>query len=353
MKYLFKYYKKIKVALIILVCLIFQIGNIFSQQNVQPEILTNYSVINMVKKGLGANIILLKIKQSNSNFDVSTEALVFLKDSKVQDEIIVLMIEKNTQNSNGNVAVQAIFNQNNTAQNINKSQPSNTLSKINNGNKKNSNEVQNIIDNLNGSGIYYFDEETKNYIPVDPTVVSGSEMKANVGAYFGMGSAVSKSFIDGKEANIQVRYTRRPIFYFYFDSSSTSLNNSNNKSGQVANNYMDQIYNYGNQKNSKAFTPNDFKFIQLDISRNSRYFKGGKIGLAGATSRISSGYFHTFKYDRLSPNLFKVYFVDDLDKVGQFCFLYAGNTSNNNGGFSNNKTEIKVFDFGTTWTKRK
>jgi len=313
----------------------------------------------MAKKGLSSKLIILKINQTLCNFDVSTDALIFLKDAKVGEDIIISMVEKSSKSLN-NVAINTASTDPQNGK-MNSVQPAsqNNQSVPNNFNARNKNvsiQAQGIIDSLNGSGIYFFDDELKNYVHVDPTVVSGTQSKANAGVYFGVGGAmVSKSFIDGKEANIQITSTRRPVFYFYFDSSSTSLNNSNNKAGQQPNNYLEVIYGYGNQLNSKAFTPNDFKLIKLDIDKNSRYFKGGKMAIGGASSRISSGYFQSFKYERLSSNLFKVYFLEDLDKLGEFCFLYAGNASNNNNGagFQNLQTEVKVFDFGINWKKKR
>lgn len=347
---------KTKCIIYILSLYLFGRTEIHAQQ-VTPEVLNNYSIISMAKKGLGTNIILLKIKQANENFDVSTDALVFLKENKINDDVILAMIEKSSQgaytNSNSNFG--STPNKSNSQKSLVKTPIQ--IQSQNAGNstvKKDSQLAAGIIENLNGSGLYYYDDDERTYTPVDPTVVSGSQGKMNAGAYLGFGAAmVSKSFIDGKEANLQITNTRKPTFYFYFDEASTSLNNSNNKVGSKQENLVDQIYGYGNQQNSKAFTPNDFKLIQLDLKRNSRFFKGGKESLGGSTSRISSTYFTTFKYERLSSNLFRIYFPDELDKNGEYCFLYAGNASNNNGpGSSNNKTEIKVFDFGTKSKKR-
>lgn len=339
-------------VIITTLCLFIFLG--LSAQGTQ-EVLTNYSILGMAKKGLGNNIILLKIKNSKGNYDTSSEALVYLKENKISDDVIVAIMEKSNLSESQNLNATTTNTKNNQVRSSTKTSiqgQSQTAANI--SGKKDSPLAMSIIENLSGSGLYYYDDEEKTYTMVDPTVVSGTQGKLNAGAYFGIGGgSVSKSFIDGKEANLQISNTRKPTFYFYFDEASTSLNNSNNKAGQTPDNYVDKIYGYGNQQNSKAFSPNDFKLIQLDIKKNSRYFKGGKMGLTGSSSRISSGYFETFKYERLSANLFRIYFPEDLSKNGEFCFLYAGNTSNNNQlGFENNKTEIKVFDFGTNVKKR-
>src|SRR5437868_7632938 len=68
----------------------------FAQQ--KEEVLTNASVINLYKKGLSASIILSKIKTSKSNFDVSTNGLINLKEEKIPDEIVNAMVDMSGSN---------------------------------------------------------------------------------------------------------------------------------------------------------------------------------------------------------------------------------------------------------------
>ena len=58
------------------------------------EILDNSSVVRMVKAGLAADIILLKIEQSPTRFDVTTDALIALKSENVPDPVIKAMLLK-------------------------------------------------------------------------------------------------------------------------------------------------------------------------------------------------------------------------------------------------------------------
>lgn len=58
------------------------------------EILTNATIIEMSKVGLGREIILKKINDSKNSFDVSTGALIELKKANVPDEVIAIMFEK-------------------------------------------------------------------------------------------------------------------------------------------------------------------------------------------------------------------------------------------------------------------
>lgn len=64
----------------------------------QSETLTNDEVILMTKAGLSRDLIVRKISDSKSNFDVTAQALIELKKSGVSDEAIALMLER--QNAN-------------------------------------------------------------------------------------------------------------------------------------------------------------------------------------------------------------------------------------------------------------
>jgi len=56
------------------------------------EVMTNDSVISMVKAGLPDSVIIAKIRASERKFDTSTDGLVKLKAAKVSDSVIEAMI---------------------------------------------------------------------------------------------------------------------------------------------------------------------------------------------------------------------------------------------------------------------
>src|SRR3982751_5367412 len=60
----------------------------------QVEVLTNASIVEMSKAGLGREIILQKIKVTPDKFDISTESLIELKKAGVADDVIALMIAR-------------------------------------------------------------------------------------------------------------------------------------------------------------------------------------------------------------------------------------------------------------------
>ncbi len=59
----------------------------------QKEVLTNADVIGMSKAGLSSDVILTKIRTSETKFDTTTKSLIELKNETVDDKIISAIIE--------------------------------------------------------------------------------------------------------------------------------------------------------------------------------------------------------------------------------------------------------------------
>lgn len=73
------------------------------------ETLTNRDIIDMVKAGLGANLVTTKIASSETVFDMSPRAMIELKNSNVPDQIIELMLQefmKNQKKMRARIAVE-------------------------------------------------------------------------------------------------------------------------------------------------------------------------------------------------------------------------------------------------------
>lgn len=64
-----------------------------AQKNIKKEeIITNATIVKMVKAKLGDTIILSKIKSGKTDFDLSTDAIVKLKELRVSDKVIEAMM---------------------------------------------------------------------------------------------------------------------------------------------------------------------------------------------------------------------------------------------------------------------
>lgn len=69
----------------------------------QEEVLNEHSIIDMKKAGLSDKVISKKIALSKTNFNLSTDILILLKERDISDNIIQQMILKKEQSSKPNV----------------------------------------------------------------------------------------------------------------------------------------------------------------------------------------------------------------------------------------------------------
>jgi hypothetical protein len=68
------------------------LGPLALSQSRAQDVMTNETVIGMVKAGLPDSVIIAKIRSSERKFDTSTDGLVKLKSAKVSDSVIEAMI---------------------------------------------------------------------------------------------------------------------------------------------------------------------------------------------------------------------------------------------------------------------
>lgn len=284
---------------------------LFSTRTFAQDALTNKSIISLSKAGLPSSIIINKMKTSNCTFDLSTDALIELKNNKVTDDVLNAMIDKQGKsNATGNAA------------------------------------IDNIISKLPQTGIYYLSPENGQYIKVDATIVTGTKTSSNL-----VGTIKSTSSLDGSEANLQT--SSSAVFYFYFgDNAENKLSNNSASNTSYKNEFVSLLQSYSSTagKSNEAFTPNDFKLIKLDRSRNTRSFESGRMSAYSGTSNGVNKNVEGFKYETIAPNLYKVYFPSGLPS-GEFCFIYAPSIASGGvvASMSNNyyhTTDVKVFDFG-------
>ena len=380
----------------ILMTLIFIIVGSYAQGQ---NYLTNDDIIKLSKARISKTIILTKIEMEPNKFDLSAEGIVNLKKKWVKEEIIKAMMNKNYARDNGNTSasktnlvkqqgivvseeesnekVNTATVQKNTKVVVNKPKKSTTtnspksnssattkqkITTVNNvPNKTDAKEeeetqgknattisVEETIEpeensSFENSGIY-FKSADDSYTVLDPTTVTGGKVggfgqmiKSSV--TMGIGKVKSKSKINGKEANYSVESNTE--FYFYFDPGNSSLNNSTNEVD--ADNFFNTVMR---QQNYTAMSPNDFKLIKLKVVGNTREVVTGTMNGYGAENGITGEKIISFKYSKVSKQLYKITFNGDLKK-GQYCFYYAGNSTNQGvlGNFYS-QNAIKLFDFG-------
>lgn len=333
----------------------------FLYVHAQNDVLTNSSVVSMVKKGLGETIIKAKIKQSICSFDLSTDALIALKENKLSEGLIMSMIEKMDAQASGTATMS-----NTSSSNLNTTPQSSTAPKRGVDpnkvlNPKYQDEVNRVLPQLYESGIFVFNSVDNLFQKLDATVVTenkagGFGQTLAFGMTGGLSNIKSEASLLGKNANLQLG-SSQPVFYFYFDYQRSSLNNSSNNVVENTGDYFSTLTGFlakqGNANNANALSPNDFKLIDLKEEKGKRTFISGKGNLFNARGGLTDKQIESFKYERLTPSLFKVYFTEPLNS-GEYCFYYSGNsaTQANIGNFYQ-VNEMKVFDFGVSSSKSK
>jgi hypothetical protein len=254
------------------------------------DTLTNAKVIELHKKGLSASVIVNKIKSSPCNFDVSTEALLLLKEHNIPDEITNAMIETSASKTNA----------------LTIADPHDPASP-------------------HESGIYYWSiAGAKNAMQkLEATVCTQVKYGSGVGSRltYGIASTKMKATIDGAASRVQIKDSL-PVFYFYFDqaASGNTLNTSNTWF-------------------APSSSPNEFLLIKMDTKKTAREFVTGKSNAyTGTTFGVDDKYKVDFNFERIGAGTYKVVPKAPL-KPGEYCFMYAGNVTAGGQG-------SKVFDFG-------
>jgi hypothetical protein len=268
------------------------------------ELLTNDEVISLSKAGLSSSIIIDKIRNSKSNFDLTTDGLIKLKQAGISDDIVSAMLTaKHGAATTGpsNSGAQG-FTPGKAAGDPNDPAASHTY------------------------GIYLFEEKDggRKMTQMTPNV---SAQNRTGGMFtssltYGIGKVKIKANLPGRNAKLQIEDTK-PVFYFYLDVTSGGLNTS---SGVPS-------------------TPNEFTLVRFNQRSDNREVTIGKANAFGAKGGLSDEYVVQFATEDMGNGVFKITPSINLQK-GEYGFYLV------NSGNSNASTAVgsKFFDFGVMMT---
>lgn len=265
----------------------------------QDEVMTNEEVISLTKAGLASSVIIGKIRVSKTNFDMSTDALIRLKQSGVTDDTVAAMLEaksgKSVAGTSGAAAAEVAGD------------PNDPMAK-------------------HGYGIYLYEESggQRKMTQLQPNVSAQNRtggMFTNSLTY-GIGKVKIKANLPGRNANLQIKDTA-PVFYFYLDTTSGGLNTS---SGIPSN-------------------PNEFALVRFNQRSDNREVTIGKANAFSAKGGLSDEYVVQFKAEHLGNGIFKITSAANLTK-GEYGF-YLINSGNSN---TSSAVGSKFFDFGVMMT---
>lgn len=254
--------------------------------------MTNDTVITMATAGLGEDIIVSKIHTSKTNFNVSTDELIRLKQAKVSDEVIKTMVLASGSES----AKESLIG----AGDVSKTDPNDPLA-------------------THDAGIYLYEEKKdgqKQMIQLEPSI----SKQTKSGGFFssamtyGIAKIKFKAALAGPAAKLQIDKPR-PVFYFYFEVKNSGLSSSN-------------YY---------ATSPNEFVLIKMNTKKNGREVTVSQANVFGSQSGAMDKAVRTFDYEKVAPGVYKVTPNVDLTE-GEYGFYNAAGAGPSGGA--------KIFDFG-------
>lgn len=254
------------------------------------EVLTNESVVKMVRANLSPIIIISKIRTSKTQFNLTTDELIRLQKDRVSDDVIRAMVDASSSQS---ARISQLG-----AGDITKTDPNDPLAP-------------------HEAGIYLYEEKDgkKQMTQLEPSVSkqtkSGGFLASAV--TYGIAKIKFKAALAGQSAKLQLD-TPRPVFYFYFEVKNSGLSGSS-------------YY---------ATSPNEFVLVAMNMKSNSREVTVSQANVFGAQSGTMDKAAREFDYEKLSPGVYKVTPKGLTD--GEYGF-YIGGGGGPSGG-------AKIFDFG-------
>lgn len=249
-------------ALSFLIAFVFSASIAFAQDS---EILKNDDIISLTKIGLDKTVIITKIKESDVDFDVSTDGLIKLGAEKVDPKVINAMMERNKEA----MAARA------EADNAN-----NPLA-------------------MHPSGIYVHNKGENSLLRMDEASISNYSTSG--GGFGGFGKQSSVAHLPGSKC--RMRIDGGSDFYFYADGE------------------------YGNEHDwwDEDLTPNDFVIVKLREKDGDRVFVIGSQTSGAFTSSSKSGIpaedMVDFEYKKQSDGVFQIILKEPL-ATGEYLFMH-------------------------------
>ncbi len=256
----------------------------------------NEDIIKLTSSGIAKKIILKKIALSNCKFDTGTDALIALKNAKVDDAVINAMMDP--------VAGVPVADKNISAAKL-------------------APHPQNLpAPKLTATGIYY-EAYTPlvSYPEVEPTTTNQSKQGGfgeSVANHYTMGISgkSTKVGLANASANMVIE-DARPVFYFFVERDGKSID-------EVVESTYDGVA-----------SPNDFVMVRANVTKRGREIEIARKNNYGSESGFAKGTV-AFRYKKVSDRLYKVYFDTDVP-AGEYAFYY------NKG--SEQRKSLKLYDF--------
>lgn len=256
------------------------------------ETLTNDTIIQLVKAGIGNDAVIAKIKATPGNYALSTDDLIALKNAGVSGDVIAAMIAGPAK-----AEAPAVM----SLTDINPMTP-------------------------HPSGLYLIDAAANRLDRIDPTVSN----QAKTGGIFGyaltggIASMSIKVAISGEAARV-VSPSGTPSFYFFFDASNPQTANI--------------VSSWAAGSAQTVSSPSEFTLIKLMEKSGRREARVGSMNIGGAKTGVMDHDRIPFDYQMVRQGVYKVTPKQALEP-GQYGFIYALS-----GGGTGGAMTARIFDF--------
>jgi hypothetical protein len=256
---------------------------------------TNQTILDMAKAKLPADLIVTKIQTSQTNFDLSTEALVKLTQGGVPAEVIKAMMQKSSAATTSTAPASA---------------PVAT--------------DPNDPNSPHDPGIYvlYSNGRERKMVMLEPTVYSQGKSGGVFASAmtYGIAKVKWKAVVRNAHANVHLS-DPQATFYFYFEEKGAGLSHAS----------------FGGTS-----TPNEFTLLKFDVKKDSRETTVMKANAFGSSSGTDDKANIAFDFAKLRPGVYKVTAKAPL-APGEYCFLGA----EGGGAFMAGAAQAnRLFDFG-------
>jgi hypothetical protein len=260
------------------------------------ETLTNSTVIELVRAGIGNDAVIAKIKASDGKYNLGTDDLIALKNQGVSSDVIAAMIGASTKADAGPAAM--------SLTDINPMTP-------------------------HPSGLYLINASANRLDRIDPTVSNQAKTGGILGYALtgGIASMSVKVAITGEAARVAAQ-SAAPSFYFFFDAS-------NPQTANIASSWA-----AGSAQTVSS--PSEFTLIRLMEKKGRREARVGSLNIGGAKTGVMDKDRIAFDYQMVRDGVYKVTPKQPLEP-GQYGFIYALT-----GGGSGGAMTARIFDFSVT-----
>ena len=272
------------------------IASLFTVHAAGAETLTDDTVVQLSKAGLSPPTIVAKIQSTPSQFDVSADALLWLKRQAVADDVIAAMVTAASGGAPGPAADQ--------------SDSANPLAP-------------------HAAGLYLLEPDGARPAMqrLDPTVADDTKSSSALAWILTYGVAPLKvtTVVFGPSARLKTE-TQRPVFYFYFNQPGSGY------------------YQHGLgwlRMPGPAPTPDLFTLVRFQTVGGNRQVLTAHIGVGiggGRSSEVDATHV-AFRYADVAPGVFKVTPQAELD-AGEYAFVYTPQSTGDD-----DDAQPRYFDF--------